>query len=314
VNHVRESYSFRLAAHPPALGAPVNDPRRAQALALAAKASNVAAVMDDKAPPASDPIETIRREIDGIDSALLSLVAERLQLADKLAAAKAPQMGLPIRPGREVALLRRLLANAPAPLERELVVELWRTLMAATLRRQRVIDVAVGGGRNDPRLFDIARRHFGARTRIQHVGDAQSALTKAAENPQSWVAVTPWPAAPGVGAWWPALSESRYDQLHLIAALPLLADGEDPEAAIFAATPTEEAGGGDLTMLIAFDAHHRLQRALNESGLTGKEIARGDPKALVRIEGFLAPDDPRVAALVRSGVGKVRVLGSYARI
>ena len=288
---------------------------RAQPLALAAKASKVRAIMDDKAPPPSDPIETIRREIDGIDTTLLSLVAERLQMADKLAAAKAPQAGLPIRPGREVALLRRLVTNAPAPLERELVVELWRALIAASLRRQRVVDVAVGGGAKiDPRLFDIARRHFGARTRIQHLGEPQAALQKAAENPQSWVAVTPWPAAPGVGAWWPALTERRFHNLQLIAGLPLLGvGGEDPEAAVFAAAATEEAGG-DVTVLLAFDPHHRLQRALNEQGLVGKEIARAEPRVLVRIDGFMSVDDPRAGAMTRFGLDSVRVLGSYARI
>jgi chorismate mutase / prephenate dehydratase len=269
--------------------------------------------MDDKAPPPSDPIETIRREIDGIDTTLLSLVAERLQLADKLVAAKAPQAGLPIRPGREVALLRRLAAAAPAPLERELVVELWRALIAATLRRQRVIDVAVGGGRNDPRLFDIARRHFGARTRIQHVGEPQAALQKAAENPDSFVAITPWPAAPGVGAWWPALTERRFHDLHLIAGLPLIGGAEEPEAALFAAAPSEEAGG-DVTLLMAFDPHHRLQRALNEQSLVGKEVARAEPRVLVRVDGFIGVDDPRAHAMARSGLDSVRVLGSYARV
>jgi chorismate mutase len=270
--------------------------------------------MDDKPPPPGDPIETIRREIDGIDATLLSLIAERLQLADKLASAKAPQAGLPIRPGREVALLRRLVSAAPSPLERELVVEIWRALIAATLRRQRVIDVAVGGAKSDPRLFDIARRHFGARTRIQYVGEPQAALQKAADNPQNWVAITPWPAAPGVGAWWPALTERRFHPLHLIAALPLLGSpGEDPEAALFAATPPEE-GGGDVTVLMAFDPHHRLQRALNEQGLTGKEVARAEPRVLVRVEGFLAIDDPRAAAMTRFGLDSVRVLGSYERI
>jgi chorismate mutase len=113
----------------------------------------------------SDALETIRREIDGVDDTLLSLFAQRLQLADKLLAAKAPQPGLPLRPGREIALLRRLIARAPAPLERELVVELWRALVAASLRRQRVIDVVVGGGRGDPtRLFDISARERGSRT------------------------------------------------------------------------------------------------------------------------------------------------------
>jgi hypothetical protein len=210
-------------------------------------------------------------------------------------------------------MLRHLVANAPAPLERELVIELWRALISASLRRQRVVDVIVGGGRNDPRLFDIARRHFGARTRIQAVADVQTALNKAAESPQSCLAVTPWPAAPGVGAWWPALTERRFHDLHLIAGLPLLAGAEEPEAAVFAASPTEEAGG-DVTVLIAFDPHHRVQRALNEQGLTGKEVARAEPRVLLRVEGFLAVDDPRAAAMARFGLDSVRVLGSYARV
>ncbi len=271
--------------------------------------------MNDAGSPSNDPLGPIRREIDGVDKTLLSLFAQRLQLAEKLNAAKAPQAGLPIRPGREVAMLRRLIAEAPAPLEREMVLELWRALIGASLRRQRIIDVVVGGGRSDPtRLFDVARRHFGTRTRIQHVGEPQTALQKVAENPQSCVAVTPWPAGPGVGAWWPALTERRFHDLHVIAGLPLIGPpGEEPEAALFAASPTEEAGG-DTSLLMAFDPHHRLQRALNEQGFVGKEVARAEPRVLVRVEGFVAIDDPRAAALTRSGLDSVRVLGSYARI
>lgn len=273
--------------------------------------------MSDAGPPSDGDadLETIRREIDGVDDTLLALCAQRLQLADRLAQAKAPQPGLPIRPGREVALLRRLVARAPAPLDRDLVLELWRTLMAANLRRQRVIDVVVGGGRGDPtRLFDIARRHFGARTRIKDLGEPQAALQKAVENPATMVAVTPWPAAPSVGAWWPALSERRFADLHLIAGLPMLAaPNEEPEAAIFAVSPNEEAGG-DISLLLAFDPHHRVTRALNEHGLVGREVARAEPRVLLRIEGFVAVDDPRAVALTRSGLDSVRVLGSYARV
>jgi chorismate mutase / prephenate dehydratase len=272
--------------------------------------------MNDLGSPADgDPLDLIRRDIDGIDKTLLSLFAQRLQLADKLAATK-PAAGLPIRTGREVAMLRRLIAEAPAPLERELVLELWRALIGASVRRQRVMDVVVGGGRSDPtRLFDTARRHFGARTRIQHVPEPQMALQKAAENPQTTVAVTPWPAAPGVGAWWPALAERRFHDLHLIAGLPLLGpQGEDPEACVFAGTATDPAGGGDITILIAFDPHHKAQRALNEVGLKGKEVARSEPRVLLRIEEFVALADPRAAALTSHGLDGVRVLGSYARI
>ncbi|MBI3438581.1 MAG: chorismate mutase [Proteobacteria bacterium] len=271
--------------------------------------------MNDGSQPERDAIEAIRREIDGLDDAMLSLVAERLKLADKLAQMKTAQSGLPIRSGREIILLRRLIAAAPAPLEREVVVELWRALIAAALWRQRVIDVVIGGGRNDPaRLFDIARRHFGARARIKDLGEPQAALQRVAESPDTVVAVTTWPAAPGVGAWWPALSEQRFQKLHIIAGLPVMGVASDqPEAAVFAAADTEEAGG-DVSILMAFDPHHRLQRALNDVGLAGKEFARAEPRVLVRIEGFVALNDPRAAAMTRSGLDSVRVLGSYARV
>ncbi|MFT3729418.1 MAG: chorismate mutase [Terricaulis sp.] len=268
--------------------------------------------MNDAAPPpGTDPLETIRSEIDAIDSKLLVLAAERLKLADNLAQAKATLPGLPIRPGREVALLRRLIAEAPAPLDRETVVELWRGLIAAGLRRQKVIDVVVGGARGDPtRLFDIARRHFGARTRITHVGEPQDALMRVAEAPDRCVAVTPWPAAPGVGSWWPALTERRFHDLHLIAGLPALGAG-DPEACVFA-NAANDPGGGDVSLILAFDPHHRAQRAMNDAKLPGKEVARSEPRVLLRIEDYVAVDDPRVHAL--TGLEGVRVLGSYARV
>ncbi|GAM98357.1 chorismate mutase I [alpha proteobacterium U9-1i] len=274
--------------------------------------------MDDASSPSDaerERLDAVRREVDRVDEQLLALVGERLRLTDSLAVLKATGPGLPIRPGREITLLRKLIAEAPQPVEPELVVELWRGLIAASLRRQRKVDVVVGGGRNDPtRMFDIARRHFGARTRVQHVGEPQMALQRAAENPENCVAVVPWLAAPGVGAWWPALSERRFHGLHLIAGLPMLGPAsEEPEAAVFAVAQPEE-GGRDVTLLLAFDPHHRLQRALNEIGFTGKEVSRAEPRVLVRIDGFVAPNDTRAAALTSHGLDGVRVLGSYARI
>lgn len=269
--------------------------------------------MNDAPTPPGDSLDSIRREIDRLDDAILSLVAERLRLGDSIAAAK--PAGLPLRPGREITMLRRLIAEAPAHMERDLVLELWRALIAANVRRQRAIDVVIGGGRGDAtRLFDVARRHFGARARIVNVGEPQAALQKAAEKPEDCVAVTPWPTAPGVGSWWPALSESRFAKLHLIAGLPVGAPAsDDPEACVFAAAEAEEAGG-DVTLILAFDAHHRAQRALKEAGLEGKEVARSEPRIILRIEGYVAAHDPRAAALTGHGLDGVRVIGSYARV
>lgn len=267
--------------------------------------------MNDTAP---DPLDAIRREIDGVDTALLSMIAQRLKLVERLSQVKAASAAPPIRPGREVTLLRRLISELPPGVDRETVVEVWRALIGAALRRQRAIEVVVGGGRSDPtRLFDAARRHFGAATKIQHVGEPQAALQRAVDNPATVLAVTSWPAAPGVGAWWPALSERRYHGLCLIAGIPWLSTGDDPEAAVFSSARPEEAGG-DISLLLAFDPHHRVQRALPEVGLVGREVARAEPRVFVRIEGFVDIDDPRVGALARSGLESCRVLGSYARV
>jgi chorismate mutase / prephenate dehydratase len=263
-----------------------------------------------------DPLEALAREVDSIDAALLALIVQRLGLGDRISQLKPPVAGLPLQPGREIAVLRRLMAAAsPGLLEPEIVVEIWRTLLAAATRRQRVIDVYVGGGRGDPtRLFDLARRHFGARARIQHVGEPQATLLRVLEAPERSVAVTPWPAAPGVGAWWPALSENRFRNIHLIAGLPQLGNAEEtPEACVLAASAPDEAGE-DISLLLAFDPHHRVVRALKDAGLNGREIARAEPRVLLRIDGFVGVDDPRAASLTRLGLESVRVLGAYARI
>ncbi|MDX2276518.1 MAG: hypothetical protein NW206_13795 [Hyphomonadaceae bacterium] len=257
---------------------------------------------------ARDPINA---DLQGVDASLLALISQRLELDGR--GFSAPIGAPPLRPAAEIKVLRDLLANTPAHVEPELIVEVWGALMSASARKLQLFDVVVGGARNDPvRLFDIARRHFGARTRISHVADPQTALMKAVEHPETCVAVTPFPSAPGVGSWWPALSESRFHKVHMIAGLPFLGAGDMPEACIFSAAPNE-AAGKDISLLLVDDPHRRIQRALNEAGLNGREIARSEPRALVRVEGFVAVDDSR-AKVMSSLVDRVRVLGSYARI
>ncbi|HVY85670.1 MAG TPA: chorismate mutase [Caulobacterales bacterium] len=274
--------------------------------------------MSEPAPipsPEPDPAAAVRAEMDKVDNAMLELLAQRVRLGDGLKLLKEGEgSSLPIRPAREVALLRRLIAQAPDEIEPDLVVELWRVLIGANVRRRGPVDILVGGGpREGTRLFDVARRHFGARTRIHRGDDPREVLTRAASEPNS-VAVTPWLAAPGVGSWWPLLSESKFHGLYLVAALPVNGATEsDPEAAVFAAMEPEPAGQ-DVTILFVQDRHHRAQRALADVGFVGKEVARSEPKALIRINGFVAHDDPRVAAMARSGLDGVRVLGSYARV
>ena len=263
---------------------------------------------------ATDKIASIRGDIDAVDRQILELVARRLMLADGLGALKAEEgAALPVRPAREVMLLRRLVQAAPAPVDQDLVVELWRTLIAANVRRQAIVDVVISGGTDVVRLHDLARRHFGARTRIHRSTEPREAMAKALETP-NLLAVMPWPSGQGPGGWWPALTESRFHKLHLLAALPMAAAANsEPEACVFAQAPTEPAGG-DFSLIIAFDPHHKAQKAMAEAGFKGREIGRSEPKVLMRVEGFVPLDDIRVASMTRHGLEAPRVLGSYARL
>ena len=246
--------------------------------------------------------------LDQVDLELLAVVQRRL------AAVAAEQGAAPLRPARDVATLRKLIAAAGEGVEADFIVELWRVLIEAETRRLGPIDVAVSGGPDPVRMHDIARRHFGARTRIYRANDAAGALKRAVEEPNV-VAVVPWPGPSGAGGWWPALSESKYHKLALVAALPMRGAKEaDPDAAVFALNVRPEAAGDDITVALAFDQHHRAQRVLAEAGFAAKEVARSEPRVLYKISGFVAPDDVRVTALARGGLDGFRIVGSYARV
>lgn len=263
----------------------------------------------------SPSLDDLRAQIDQLDDHLLGLLAKRAALSGALRKAKAASAGLPIRPAREVAILRRLLAQAPPEVERELVVEIWRALMGSNVRAQAAFDIVTAGATDVVRQFDLARRHFGAGARILKLEDSRAALTRLLD-PAPAVAVLPWLGASGPGGWWPILSETRYQRLGVIAGLPGVSPGgsEEPEAALIVVDPVYEPAGGDTTFAVAFDPHYRCGRTLMDAALPGKELARARTLVLIRLEGFVPADDPRLAAAARSGLDALRVIGCFARI
>ena len=81
----------------------------------------------------SDPvpdIETIRRDIDRVDNALLQLIAERLELSAQVRKAKS---GMRVwRPSREDSHVRQLASTATTS-SASLVSTIWAELMSASL-------------------------------------------------------------------------------------------------------------------------------------------------------------------------------------
>ena len=246
-----------------------------------------------------------------MDDRLLALIAERAALSAGIAAAKPPAAS-PLRPAREVAILRRLIAKAPAGTDPAMIVEVWRALIADNLRRQTCVEVFVGGAVDAVRLFDTARRHFGASAKITRAEDARATLTRMLDTPGA-AAVLPFPGKHGAGMWWAILSERKFREAAIVAALPLRGDNE-PEAAVVTVGAPLEKAGEDHSLVLAFDPHYRLVRGLNEAHLKGTEIARATATVLIRFDEFIAGDDPRLIPLAKAGLDGPRVVGCYARV
>jgi len=261
------------------------------------------------------PLEEARAAIDAVDDQLLALIVERTALAGAIAAAKAGEnpAASPLRPAREAKLLRRLIAAAPKDMDKAVIVEVWRALIVGNLRRQKPVDVFAGGAPDVTRHFDLARRHFGASTRIARGDDARATLLKMLETPAS-AAVLPFPGNSGPGMWWPILSERKFHPAAIVTALPVRGTPSGYEGAVLAAGVALEPSGDDITLVIAFDTHHKLSRALGQVDLKGREIGRSNAVVLIEFEGFMAEDDRRLAALEKAGLDGVRVVGVYARI
>jgi chorismate mutase len=262
---------------------------------------------------AEEAIAAARADIDAVDFKILALLADRVAANEVIAAAKVGSgVTMPLRPAREVKMLRKLIAEAPPGVDPDLIFDVWRAMIAANVRRQKPVEVVVPEVGDVVRLFDTARRHFSGAARINRLAETRDIMNHIADNPSS-VAVMPWPGAAGPSSWWAMLTERRYAKLAVIAALPMRGVGE-PEAALVAPTTALEEAGDDRTFGLAFDPHHRSVRALNEAGLKAHETFRVRETVLLELDGFIAPGDPRIPTAIRHGLEGLRIVGAYARI
>jgi chorismate mutase len=132
------------------------------------------------APRADLDLQTLRTEIDRIDTALLQLMEERLFCSAAIAAAKASEddAQLRLRPAREQQVIDRLIGLAermPAPA----VTAIWRELMGANLQAQKSVHIVIHCPEQPVLVTDQARLRFGGTAPLVSAGTAQDALDRA---------------------------------------------------------------------------------------------------------------------------------------
>ena len=279
---------------------------------------------------ADNPIDDLRRQIDGIDDALHDLLMQRAEIAERIGKLKAEGGAATspvfLRPGREAAILRRLVARHHGSLPRAFVVRLWREMIAALLRLQGPFAVAVQGPGHGPGCWELARDHFGGLTPIvAHESGWQ--VLRAVIDGDAQVGVLPLPQPDAADPWWRHLLNRDPKMPRIVARLPFAGTTArvGSGAALAVARAPQEATGKDRS-IVAIETPPQtsvsgLGAALKAAGLepTASQVWR-DPKPgngwlhFVELDGFLAADDARLAALVKAGdpVRQLWSLGGYA--
>ena len=270
--------------------------------------------MNDKPPTsqAADPaLLALRAEIDALDDAMHDLLMRRAGVVARMAASRIKAgAGSPFRPGREAAVLRRLLARHSGALSRGAVVRIWRHIIMAHTAIQGAFTAAVAASGEAAQTLTLAREHFGTATPLTPFASPAQALAALSAGKAS-VAVLPAPAGEGEGAWWQSLEAPR---LSVVARLPFMADTARADAALVVAALPADASGEDQSLLrleaSAEASRESFVRMLSDAGLAGRILCLlrqdGRSLALAEIDAFVAAGDARLA-----GLNSV-LLGAYA--
>jgi chorismate mutase len=240
--------------------------------------------MPDAARLAERPdaeIAALRAEIDTLDDALHDLLMRRAGVVARLAASRAKGAGPAIRPGREAAILRRLLARHAGPLPRAALFRLWRELLAATTAMQAPLSAAAW---LDEAGVEVLRGHLGLASPILRCADEAEALGA--------IGRAALAALPPAGRWWRAPLPAG---LFVTARLPFLGAGP----CVFLLSPTPPDPSGDDRSLVRLP-----EAAAREAGAA--VLAEAEGMALAELPGFRLPDN---AALAAAGGA---LLGCYA--
>jgi len=273
-------------------------------------------------------LAALRAEIDRLDDLMHDTLMLRVAIVGELAASGLKR-GTPYRPAREAQILRRLLARHRGRLPKQAVVGIWRELLAATVAMQGPFAVAVWNPEPGAGAVSLAREQFGSVTPIRWMRTTAQVLYAVAEG-EAQAGVLPLPAddpnAEGANdPWWTTLMRSERPGLSVIARLPfvtLRTEGASRAAALVVAAIPPEPSGDDRS-LVAFEAASEASRArlgdrLAAVGLKPRDLVlhrpeRGPVACLAEVDGLVAADDPRLAALAESDIAATRpvVIGAW---
>lgn len=258
-------------------------------------------------------LESLRGEIDQIDSQLHDLLMRRTQISRAIAKNKAGN-STSFRPAREMQVLRRLLQGHSGSLPRAVVVRIWREILSDSLAQQGSFAVAACVLDEGLSLVGVARDHFGVLTPVLERQSPSRVFNSVAEG-ECAIGLLPPPEDDSPEAWWRFLAQGGEKVPRIIGRLPL-APAASPSAggqdALVIGLLDPEPSGEDHSYLV-LEASSQLSRSgartlIEKADLPVYDIIQWGSASeghllLVEVADFVAREDPRLSQLgeVNSG-------------
>ena len=273
-------------------------------------------------------LDAVRRKIDEIDDQIQDLVIARTELVEQVRALKrdAP---IKIRPAREAEIIYRLVGRHRGPFPKRDLAAIWRLLITATLAFEGPFSVAVFTPHENGGYWDLARDHFGSAVPMTRHASVRSVL-EAVHRQDATVGVLPMVAHDDADPWWRHIVTNQPGAPRIVGRLPFAGRGNgvggDLEALIVC--PLQWTPCGRDRSLFALDLEpglglNQVRKMLTDNGLAPTLVVQWREDAgtgawlyLFEIDGWVAPDDPRLAALEERFATMFKRcirLGGYAR-
>lgn len=278
----------------------------------------------------SAALDQLRREIDRIDDQLHDLLMRRAGLVGRIAAAKTDRR-VTLRPGREAAILRRLLGRHAGEFPKLAVARIWREIVSALTGLQGPFSVAVQAAGKSTATIELARNHFGVVAPVQAFRSSGQVVRAVVDGAASVGIV---PLTPGTEAaddsdpWWTALTMESGNAPRVVARLPFaplpaVKGAPEPVQALVIACRDPDESGDDRTLAVLETdsnlSRDRLRAVMTAVGLEPAELLaihrhEGQSLHLLEILGHVTATDPRLAALLapKDPITRVAVVGGYA--
>lgn len=288
---------------------------------------------DQSTPPSSAAtpatLDALRQSIDRIDDTLLDLIMERTSVVEHVGAAKqaaGDASGIFLRPGREMAILRRLLARHEGRFPKAVVVRIWRELFAALVALQGPLSVAAYMPARGAGFLEIARDQYGAYTPMT-ASQTTPPVVRAVAEGDATIGILPLPQHDDPQPWWPSLVSDSAMTPRIVAKLPTAGPGPgrgDGAQALAIARLFPEPTGADYSFVVV-ETPSSLSRAGLRSILEAADLVviditdgydvGGEARLhLIEVEGYLLSADPRLKQLAEaSHVSHTTVIGAYAK-